>query len=219
MGYVDIRRLTTGAVLIMSDLSGMPKLVKAEESVAADSAASAVRRARELLDDGDVCEARELVIGALDAGGTRAVLLWTLADVEFADDDLIAGQALLAEAVDESGQDAAAVARQLHVLSRNGLWRDVLLTAEELPADLRQDPLVRAEAGDFYRICGCPAHASECYGSPEGLRRSARVARRWCRLRSGGPFALIRRKSVVGRRPICCLSYGTAGAIPACSIR
>jgi hypothetical protein len=169
-------------------------LVEAGESVAVDPVASAVRRAGELLDDGDVREARELVTGVLDAGGTRAVLLWTLADVEFADGDLVVGQALLAEAVDESGQHAAAVARQLHVLSRNGLWRDGLLTAEEIPANLRHDPLVRAEAGDFYRSCGCRAHASECYGPPDGLRRSARAARRWCRLRSGGPFALIRRK-------------------------
>ena len=178
----------------MSDLSGMPGWVEARGSIAVDSLSSAVQRAAELLDDGDVREARELITEALDAGGTRAVLLWTLADVEFADDDLVAGQVLLAEAVEESGQDAAAVARRIHVLNRNGLWRDVLLTVEEIPADLRHDPLVRTETGDFYRGCGCPAHASECYGPPSGLRRSARAARRWCRLRSGGPFALIRRK-------------------------
>jgi hypothetical protein len=178
----------------MSDLSGMTGSMEGGESVAVDSVSSAVRRAGKLLDDGDVREARDLITEALDAGGTRAVLLWTLADVEFADADLVAGQALLAEAVAESGQEAAGVARQIHVLSRNGLWRDVLLAVEEIPEDARRDPLVRAEAGDFYRSCGCPAHAIECYGPRGGLRRSARTARRWCRLRSGGPFALIRRK-------------------------
>jgi hypothetical protein len=52
----------------------------------------------------------------LDAGGSRADLLWTLADVEFADGDLIAGKACLAEAFDASGEDAAALARQVRAL-------------------------------------------------------------------------------------------------------
>ena len=51
-----------------------------------------VRRARELLAEGDPRYAREIVRNALDTLGRQADLLWLLADVEFAAGDLIRGE-------------------------------------------------------------------------------------------------------------------------------
>jgi hypothetical protein len=159
----------------------------------ADLNATTTQRVEDLLDEGHIRGARKLVAEALDAGGSRKILLWSLADVEFADHDLGAGRSRLAEAVEANGRDPEAVSRQIRDLYRNGLWREALLAVESIPADVLIDPLVRAQAGGFYRGCGCYAHATECYGPHSGLPRAARTARRWCRLRSGGPFTRIRR--------------------------
>jgi hypothetical protein len=178
--------------LAMGDLAAKTGAPEARQSEAFGSVSSVVRRAEELLDDRDVLEARRLIEEALDAGGSRAILLWALADVDFADTDLVAARARLAEAVDEGGREPAAIARQVRVLRRNGLWRDALLAVEAIPADERRDPLIRAETGDFYRGCGCHAYASDCYGARDGLRRSTKATRRWCWLRSGGPLTRLR---------------------------
>ena len=54
---------------------------------------------------------------------------------------------------------------------------------------------MRAEAGGFYRRCGCPAHAACCYGLREGSSARVRVARLWCWLLSDSPCARTRRKA------------------------
>lgn len=177
----------------MSDLGVESGPAQAELLPPTDLTETATQRVEDLLDDGHVRAARKLVAEALDAGGNRKDLLWPLADVEFADHDLEAGRSRLAEAVEANDRDAAAISRQIRVLYRNGLWREALLAVESIPADVRSNPLVRAEAGGFYRGCGCHAHAVNSYGPRDGLPRTAKAARRWCRLRSGGPSVRIRR--------------------------
>ena len=157
---------------------------------------NSVRCAEELLEDGDARAAREVVEEALNAGGSHADLLWVLADVEFADGDLMAGRSRLGEAADACGRDAAATGRQIRVLYQNGLWREALAAVEDIPADLHGDPSVRAEVGGFYRGCGCYAHATDGYGCRDGLPRRSRAARRWCWWRSGGPSGRIRRRAL-----------------------
>jgi hypothetical protein len=147
----------------------------------------AAQSARRLLDEGHVRAAREVIQDALDAEDRHAELLWVLADVEFADGDLIAGRDHLAEAFEASGRQPADVARWIRALRRNRLWREALLTIETLPVPASDDPLVRAEVGAFYQACGCHAHAAERYGPGQGLTSSARAMRRWCWLWSGGP--------------------------------
>jgi hypothetical protein len=157
---------------------------------------NSVRCAEELLEDGDARAARQVVEEALNAGGSHSDLLWVLADVEFADGDLMAGRSRLDEAADACGRDAAATGRQIRVLYRNGLWREALFAVESIPADLREDPSVRTEVGGFYRGCGCYAHATDGYGCRDGLPRRSRAARRWCWWRSGGPSGRIRRRAL-----------------------
>src|ERR1035438_8385768 len=161
-------------ILVVSDLAGTGGPVGAGQPAGIDLVRSVVRRAGELLEDGEVGEARAVVREALDAGGCRADLLWTLADIEFAGGDLVAGSDCLAEALDASGGEPAAAARLVRGLRCNGLWREALLAVEAFPADMRSDRLVRAEAGAFYRGCGCPAHATAGYGPRRGLPRRAR---------------------------------------------
>jgi len=159
-----------------------------------------VRNAKEQLAMGTVRQARTIVRNALDADGSgvcRVYWLLVMADVEFADSDLLAAKAWLAEAVDASGEEPEAVARkirpdavagQISALRCNRLWRDALDAVKNIPPEIRDTAEVRAAEGDFYYDCGCHAHASERYGWRPGLRRSAS----W--LRSGGPFAAIRKR-------------------------
>jgi|SRR5215475_3095158 len=182
--------------LVVSDLQ--TGLGAAEGSLSnSDPAQAVVRRAEELLDEGDVCTARKMIVEALDAGESHADLLWALADVEFADGNLGAGSNGLTAAVDATGRDAAATGRQIRVLYLNDMWREALLAAERISASLRDDPLVRAEVGRFYQGCGCYAHAADGYKQGDGLPRRVRAARRWCWWRSGGPSARLRRKVCV----------------------
>jgi hypothetical protein len=168
-----------------------------------DEAKAIVRNAKERLATGDVREARAIVRNALDAdasGVRRVYWLLVMADVEFADNDLLAARDWLAEAVAASGREPEAVAQkirpdavagQISALRRNRLWRDaleVLEVVEKLPAEIRDTAEVRAAVGDFYRDCGCHAHASEGYSWRHDLRRSAS----W--LCSGGPLAPIRKR-------------------------
>jgi hypothetical protein len=178
----------------MSDLTAAGEAASAGQP-AAVHVAWVVRRARELLDDGNRRSARELVCDAMDQAGRCGDLLWILAEVEFADDDVMAGRDCLAEALAASGQEPASVARQIRALRSSGCWREALLAAEAVPAGMRQNPMVRSEVGNFYRSCGCPAQAAESYGSPHGLRRPVKAARMWCWLRSGGPAASLHRKA------------------------
>jgi hypothetical protein len=53
---------------------------------------TAVRLVDEALRDGDVQEARAIVQEALETYGSRADLLWALADVEFADGRVVEGR-------------------------------------------------------------------------------------------------------------------------------
>lgn len=150
-------------------------------------------RVKTLLEEGDVGRAREVVLEAQKAETDPAGLLWTLADIDFAAGELPAGRSRVAEAFAASAKDADATTRRIRALSRNGLWRDALLAVEAIPAELRGDALVCAEAGAFYQHCGCYAHAADVYGSPRSLGRLARIPRRLCWLRSGGPLASVRR--------------------------
>jgi hypothetical protein len=163
-------------------------------------AKATVRSVKEMLAIAEVPEARAIVRNALDADGSgvrRVYWLLAMADVEFDDSDLLAAKACLAEAVDASGREPEAVAReirrdavagQISALRRNRLWRDALAAVKKIPAEIRDTAEVRAAEGDFYHDCGCHAHASERYGWRPGLRRSAS----W--LLSGGPFAAIRKR-------------------------
>ncbi len=150
------------------------------------------QRARELLEAGDVGVARAVTEEALRASPNRPELLWLAADVEFADGDQQAGMCWLAKAADASGRDAAAISRQIRALSENQLWRTTLITVEQVPAKVRDDPLVRAAIGDFYKTLYCHGHAVGGYGSSSGLEPSTRKRRRLSWLRSGGPFTFAR---------------------------
>jgi hypothetical protein len=181
------------------------------ETTASDSPGSAAQAARRLLDDRFVRDAREVVQDALATGERDPELLWVLADAEFADGNLVAGHDVLAEAFEASGKQPADVARQLRVLRRNLLWREVLLAMEKLPAAVAGHALVRAEIGAFYQSCGCHARAAQGYGPRQGLTSSARAGRRLCWLWSGGPSKMLRERigswedatllPTLGRRP------------------
>jgi len=154
-----------------------------------DKAEAIVRKVKEQLSISEVREACAIIRSALDAdGGVRSVdLLLVMADVEFADSELLAGKDRLEEAVDASHRKPEAVAGQISALRRNHLWRDALEAvkkAEKIPDEIR-DTAVRAAVGDFYRDCRCHAHASKNYTWRHGLRHAS-----W--LLSGGPFAPIR---------------------------
>jgi hypothetical protein len=191
-GCVTGWRLRRAIILHVSDL-GAEAGSAVEQSADADLIRSVEQSAQALLDDGDVRGARVVVQEALEAGRGHADLLWTLADIEFSAGDLVAGRSHLMEAFVASDKGAAVIARRIRALRRNRLWHDALLAVEEIPVDMRCDATVRAEAGAFYQGCGCHAHAADIYGSPRSLGRHARMAQRWCWLRSGGPSALVRR--------------------------
>jgi hypothetical protein len=178
----------------VSDLSTAGSAAGAGQRAVVDEA-WVVRRAGELLAEGDPQYAREIVRNALDTFGRQADLLWTLADAEFASGDLIAGRAYLEEAFTAGPRDPGSVARQIRTLRSAGFWREALSVVQALSGELRGDPLVRAEAGNFSRACQCSAHAVDGYGPSLSLPRSCRMARRWCWLRSGGPSGRLRRKA------------------------
>lgn len=178
----------------MSDLRTAGSAAEGGQRALVDEA-WVVRRARELLAEGDPRYAREIVLNALDTLGRQADLLWLLADVEFANGDLIMGRKYLDEALTAGpDDDPASVARQIKTLGGAGFWREALSAVQAVPGELREDPLVRAESGNFYRACQCPAHAVDSYGTSRGLPRPASMARRSCWLRSGGPSGQLRRK-------------------------
>jgi hypothetical protein len=178
----------------MSDLTAADSAAEASQRMVSD-AAWVVRRAGELLAEGDAQSAREMVREALGTFGRQPDLLWVLADAEFADEDLIAGRECLDEAVAASPRDSASVPRQIRTLRGGGFWRETLAAVRAVPDALRADPLIRAEAGGFYHACACPAHAVDSYGPRRGLPWASRPARRWCWMRSGGPFGRLRRKA------------------------
>jgi len=165
------------------------------ETTPKDSSETTRKDAEQLLEQGEMRAARELIEKKLHADGNRAELLSTLADVEFADGNVMAGRKRLAQAAEANGRNAEITARQIRVLGRNGLWREGLRAVESIPEEVSRASQVRAEAGDFYRRCGCPAHAARCYGSRDGPSTRVRVARLWCWLLSGGPCARTRRKA------------------------
>ena len=167
---------------------------QAGESAVVDEA-WVIRRAGELLAEDDLQSARAIVRDALEAFGRRSDLLWLLADAEFAGGDFIAGREYLDEALAAGPRDAASAAREIRTLRGAGFWREALSVIQAVPGELRGDPLVRTEAGDFYRACKCPAYAADSYSQGPGLPRPARTSRRWCWLRSGGPSRRLRRRS------------------------
>jgi hypothetical protein len=145
----------------------------------------------DLLETGDISAARQVITDALVASPDTADLLWVLADVEFADGDLQEGIRCLGQAVSASGGDAQATGRQIRTLSENRLWREALRAIEHIPAEIREDPLLRTAVGDFYKARGCQAHAVGGYGESAGLTFSARARRRLSWLCSGGPFPFV----------------------------
>jgi hypothetical protein len=179
----------------MSDLTTPASTVAASQGAIVDKA-WVIRRAEELLTEGNPRFAREIVRQALDAFGRQADLLWIMADAELANGDVIAGREHLDEALAAGPLDGSSLARQIGVLRRGGFWRQALSVVEAIPEELREDPALRAEAGNFYRACECPAHAVDSYGRRRGLPRSLGVTRRWCWLRSGGPSRWLRQKAL-----------------------
>jgi hypothetical protein len=155
-------------------------------------------RASELLDEGDPGSAREVIQAAIAACGRQPELLWALADAEFAEGDCDSGREHLDEAVAASPGDPSSVARQIRALRLGKFWREALSIVQGLSPQLRADPLIRAEVGDFFRACDCPAHAFDAYASAGGLPRAARTARRRCWLRQGGPSARLRGRALEG---------------------
>jgi hypothetical protein len=152
------------------------------------------QRTRELLEAEDVPAARVVTEEALRDWPNRPEPLWLLAGVEFADGDQQAGMCCLAKAVDASGGNAGAIGRQMRALSEERLWREALMALEHLPAQVRDDPAVRAAVGDFYNARACHAHAVNEYGDSAGLPSSARAKRHLSWLCSGGPFTFMRRR-------------------------
>ena len=165
-----------------------------DDAAPADPVHLIEQRARELLKAEDVSAAREVTEEALRTSPNRPELLWLLADVEFADDNQQAGMCCLAKAVEASGGDAGAIGRQIEALSENYLWRGALIAIEHLPAQVRDNLVVRTAVGDFYRAVACHAHAIDAYGDRTALSSSTRAKRRLSWLRSGGPFMLVRRR-------------------------
>jgi hypothetical protein len=157
-----------------------------------DDDLDAVRRATALLGGGDTAAARKVAEDALAAARPGTDLLWVLADIEFADGDLQAGMRFLMEAAEVDGQDGAAFSRKIKALSSNRLWRDALFAIEHVSAHLRNDPLVRESAGDFYRARRCPAHSVDAYGDRAGLSPAARTRRLRSWVYSGGPIRFLR---------------------------
>ena len=137
--------LYAGTVATLVILDGADGL---EMDVLQDAAG---QRARELLEIGDVRSAREATEEALRTSPDRPELQWLAAEVELADGDQQAGMCCLAKAVDAGGRDAAAMSRQIRALSEHRLWRTTLSTVEQVPAGVRDDPLIRAAIGDFYK--------------------------------------------------------------------
>jgi hypothetical protein len=179
----------------MSDLAAMNAASGDGQPGEVDTAA-VIRRAEELLAEGDSRSARTIARKALSTLGARTDLLWVLADAEFAEGDVISGRCALDEAVAASPGDAASVARHIHLLRANGFWREALSVVEALEPDAGKDPRVRTEAGNFFHKCGSPAHAVRSFGVPRSLQGRDRAARRWCWLRSGGPSQSLRRKAL-----------------------
>jgi hypothetical protein len=184
-----------GDGLLMSGLRASGSAAAASQAAIADKA-WAIKHAREVLALGNPRFAREIVREALDAFGRQADLLWLLADAELANGDVVAGRECIDEALAAGPLDPASLAGQIRILRSGGFWRQALLAVEAVPEELREDPLLRAEAGNFYRVCECPAHAVDSYGRRQGLPRSSRVARRWCWLRSGGLSGSLRQKAL-----------------------
>lgn len=182
-------------IQVMRDL-----IVAGEDTAGAYPAATAdivrtVHRVEELLREGDVRAGREMAREALDAVGQHGDLLRVLAEAEFAAGDSLAGWNCLTEALATLPQECASMARHIKALRSYWFWHEALALVEALPADVLGDPLVRAEAGRLYSECGCPAHAADAYGPRRGLPCTARAARRWCQMRSGGPITPLCLKS------------------------
>jgi len=162
----------------------------------ADSVVDTVRRADELIEDGETKAARALIEAAIKKHSQPACpdLLWALADVEFADGDPKTALCRLREAAQASGDKSGSASRQIRTLSRNRLRREALDVIESLDDDLRRDPLVRDATGEFFLARGCAAHACDGYGRRSGLPRSAKLYRRMAWLASGGPLRVVRRR-------------------------
>lgn len=160
-----------------------------------DKTRDAILHAAGLLKEEDIAEARKVIEDALRTTQPSPELLWTMADIDFADGDLQAGMTRLSEAAKLAGQeDAATVSRRIEALSLNRLWQEALAAVEHTQEPLRNDPRVREAAGGFYRARGCHGHAIDSYGSRAGLSPEARSARRKSSVLSGGPFEAVHRR-------------------------
>ena len=183
--HVPLYAGTVATLVILDGADGL------EMDVLQDAAG---QRARELLEIGDIRSAREATEEALRTSPDRPELQWLAAEVELADGDQQAGMCCLAKAVDAGGRDAAAISRQIRALSENRLWRTTLATVEKVPAGVRDDPLIRAAIGDFYKTLHCYGHAVAGYRDSSGLSSSARKQWRVSWLRSGGPLTFVRHR-------------------------
>lgn len=180
----------------MSDLAVTGGIADGDKSAVLDTA-QVVRRARQALTVGGTPQrARDIVVAGLDKFGRSADLLWTLAEVEFVDGDVTAGRDAMKEALALAPPSSASTIQQLRMLGGSGCWREALSIVRSIPESMRQETLVRVEAGNFYRLCGCPAHAVAAFGNPKDLPRQGRAIWLSCWLRSGGPVNFLRRQAI-----------------------
>lgn len=165
-------------------------------AVALDTAPAVRRATRALQESANPRLARDIVMAALATFGRTADLLWALAEVEFSDGDVAAGHEAMEEALALDQPSPASSLRRLRMLGGSGCWREALSIIRGIPEGMRQDPLVRVEAGNFYRLCRCPAHAVVAFGRPGDLPWQGRIAWLSCWLLSGGPVCFLRNQAL-----------------------
>ena len=165
-----------------------------DPTLGADETSDAASCAAELLENGDIAAARQVLEDALITSPADPELWWAMADVEFADDNLLAAKGRLAEVGTMAGQNAETISRTIETLSGNYLWREALAAIDKLPDQLRGNVRVREAVGNYYRARGCHAHAVNSYGRRADLSAEAKSMRSRSWLLSGGPFAGIRRR-------------------------
>lgn len=178
----------------MSDLAAMSTIADVDKLEMPD-VTYVVRRARQALTEGgSPRRARDILLAAFGTFGRATDLLWALAEVEFADGDVAAGREAMKEALALDLPSPVSAVRQLRILGGSGCWREAVVTTRGIPESMRQEPLLRMEAGKFYRFCRCPGHAVAAFGKPKDLPWHGRVTWLSSWLLSGGPVHSLRQQ-------------------------
>lgn len=160
-----------------------------------DEAAS---QAEDLLAQGDSRAARKVIAQAIDSTGQTSNLLWILAEVEFAEGHFDAGDDALRKALAGNPHDPVLVTRWVQLLRNHDRWREALIIAQDLPADMCLESEARAGIGEFYHSIECPAHAMLAFKSPKGLPRKGQLGWWRCWARSGGPIRFLHSRALFG---------------------